>query len=158
MRGEVSGARGAQLEHRARGRRNAPRTREAADHSLPYIVAAALVQGAIDPSSFDASMRDSSDVRRLLDGRIEVVPVASASPSNLLSEVVIEDLAGNRWSGGREAAPGTAGAPMPFDILIEKFKENLGSARASQAEALISAIADFDARADVRSLVDKTLV
>ncbi|WP_299450223.1 MmgE/PrpD family protein [uncultured Pigmentiphaga sp.] len=136
----------------------APRTREAADHSLPYIVAAALVQGAIDPSSFDASMRDSSDVRRLLDGRIEVVPVASASPSNLLSEVVIEDLAGNRWSGGREAAPGTAGAPMPFDILIEKFKENLGSARASQAEALISAIADFDARADVRSLVDKTLV
>ncbi|AZG09640.1 MmgE/PrpD family protein [Pigmentiphaga sp. H8] len=135
----------------------APRTREAADHSLPYIVAAALVQGGISPASFEAPLRESPELRRLLDGRIEVVQAGQASPSNLLSEVVIEDESGHRWSGGREAAPGSAGVPISFDTLVEKFKENLGAGRAARAEALISAVANLDACVDVRKLVDETV-
>lgn len=135
----------------------APRTREAADHSLPYIVAAALVQGAVSPASFETPMREAPELRRLLDGRIEVVQAATPSPSNLLAEVVVEGEAGERWSGGREAAPGSAGAPISFDTLVEKFRENLGAGRAAQAEALIAAVASLDACADVRKLVDEAV-
>lgn len=42
------------------------RTREAADHSLPYTVAATLRDGSLTPSSFDASALSRSDIRDLI--------------------------------------------------------------------------------------------
>ncbi len=50
-----------------------PKTRETADHSLPYIFARALVDGPISVSSFsDEAVRDAS--LRPLMGKIKVIP------------------------------------------------------------------------------------
>ncbi|VCU71288.1 2-methylcitrate dehydratase [Pigmentiphaga humi] len=135
-----------------------PRTREAADHSLPYIVAAALAQGRIGPDSFEAPVREAPAVRRLLDADMEIVRAPSASPSNLLAEVVLEDDAGRRYAGGCEPAPGSAGTDMPLEELIEKFRENVGDRLQGGADALIACVESLDASADVRALVTATLV
>ncbi|MDX3904183.1 MAG: MmgE/PrpD family protein [Pigmentiphaga sp.] len=134
-----------------------PRTREAADHSLAYIVAAALAGGVIDPRSFEAPMREHPDVRRLLQGRIEIVAAGQSSPSNLLAEVMVEDDDGRQHGGGRSAAPGSAGADMPFDTLVEKFRENLAACPAVDAGSLIAAITQLDACADMREVVDAAM-
>jgi 2-methylcitrate dehydratase len=42
------------------------RTREAADHSLPFSVAAALRDGSLSPPSFDAESLQRSDIRSLI--------------------------------------------------------------------------------------------
>lgn len=49
-----------------------PDSRETADHSIPYVVAAALVDGTVTPRQFDAAHRADPTLRALL-GKIEVV-------------------------------------------------------------------------------------
>jgi 2-methylcitrate dehydratase len=49
-----------------------PSTREAADHSIPYVVAAALTTGRLDPDSFDDDRLADPGIHALLD-RIDVI-------------------------------------------------------------------------------------
>lgn len=49
-----------------------PRTKETADHSLPYVIAAALVDGQVTPAQFEAERIMNSDIRAQL-GKVEVV-------------------------------------------------------------------------------------
>jgi 2-methylcitrate dehydratase len=43
-----------------------PQTRETADHSIPYLVATALHDGAVTPASFDDAHLHNAEVRRLM--------------------------------------------------------------------------------------------
>jgi 2-methylcitrate dehydratase len=49
-----------------------PGSRETADHSIPYVVAAALVDGTVTPRQFDDAHLNSPELRALL-AKIEVV-------------------------------------------------------------------------------------
>ena len=49
----------------------APRTRETADHSMPFSVAAALLDGAVTSESFERSRFLDADVLALI-GRMEI--------------------------------------------------------------------------------------
>jgi 2-methylcitrate dehydratase len=49
-----------------------PDSRETADHSIPYVVAAAIIDHRLGPTSFDEAHRRSPKLRRLL-GKINVV-------------------------------------------------------------------------------------
>ncbi|WP_296559186.1 MmgE/PrpD family protein [Pigmentiphaga sp.] len=135
-----------------------PRTREAADHSLAYIVAAALTNGEIGPHSFEAPARDAPALRALLSGRVEILRAARPSPSNLLAEVILEDGDGRLYRGGSEPAPGTAGAAMPIGTLLQKFRENVGAQRSAGADTLAAAIMELDACRDVGALIDATMI
>lgn len=48
-----------------------PETRETADHSLPYVVAVALIDGAVTPESFSEARLEDPELRPLM-ARIEV--------------------------------------------------------------------------------------
>ena len=105
-----------------------PRTRETADHSIPYLIVSALERGRIDVSSFEMSSILSEPTQRFLADNITV------------SET--EELAGGHERGfpialtatttdGRavdllvESIPGTPGNEMSDEELKEKFHRNL---------------------------------
>ena len=99
-----------------------PRTRETADHSLPYLLAAALLDGEITPNSFtDARIADPT-LRRLMQ-RISVEERADFSerfPAELNTRIVIRLRSGAVVEGQAVVPHGHAKHPLTDDEVNEK--------------------------------------
>jgi 2-methylcitrate dehydratase len=100
-----------------------PKTRETADHSLPYIFARALVDGPIRVSSFsDEAVRDSS-LRPLMQ-KIKVIPddeIEALLPGKTLLRVVATANDGTRHSVEVANPLGHPDNPMQDRHIEEKF-------------------------------------
>jgi len=100
-----------------------PKTRETADHSLPYIFARALVDGPIRVSSFsDEAVRDSS-LRPLME-KIKVIPddaIEALLPAKTLLRVVATATDGARYSVEVVNPLGHPDNPMQDRHIEEKF-------------------------------------
>ncbi len=116
-----------------------PDSRETADHSSPYVVAAALMDGTVTPRQFDASHRASPVLRELLS-KIEVVANDDFTRDYEQVPVVHRTRVKVRLRGG-ESVSGEAGGdqgdlsqPKSDAQISEKFLgtagEFLGAARA----------------------------
>ena len=101
-----------------------PKTRETADHSLPYIFARALVDGPIRVTSFsDEAVRDAS--LRPLMGRIKVIPDDSIEvllPEKTLIRAVATTLDGSRHTVEVVNPLGHPDNPMQDGHIEEKFR------------------------------------
>ena len=99
-----------------------PRTRETADHSLPYLLAAALLDGGITPRSFtDARIADPV-LRRLMQ-RISVIERKDFSerfPDELNARIVIRLRSGATVEGQASHPHGHAKDPLTDDEVNEK--------------------------------------
>ena len=107
-----------------------PDSRETADHSIPYVVAAALMDGTVTPRQFDASHLSSPQLRRLLS-KIEVVASDAFTREYEQVPVVHRTRVNVRLRGGQSVS-GEAGGeqgdlsqPKSDSQMSEKF---LGSA------------------------------
>jgi 2-methylcitrate dehydratase len=100
-----------------------PKTRETADHSLPYIFARALVDGPIRVSSFnDEAVRDPA-LRPLMQ-KIKVIPddaIEALLPGKTLIRVVATTNDGTRHSVEVENPLGHPDNPMQDSDIEEKF-------------------------------------
>jgi 2-methylcitrate dehydratase len=100
-----------------------PKTRETADHSLPYIFARALVDGPIRVSSFsDEAVRDSS-LRPLMQ-KIKVIPdesIEALLPAKTLLRVVATATDGTRYFVEVVNPLGHPDNPMQDHHIEEKF-------------------------------------
>ena len=100
-----------------------PKTRETADHSLPYIFARALVDGPITVASFnDDAVRDAS--LRPLMARIKVIPddsIEAMLPQKTLIRVVATTLDGTRHMVEVVNPLGHPDNPMQDRHIEEKF-------------------------------------
>ena len=116
-----------------------PDSRETADHSIPYVVAAALMDGTVTPRQFDASHLGSPQLRGLLR-KIEVVANEEFTRDYEKVPVVHRSRVNVRFRGG-QLASGEAGGdlgdlsqPKSDAQISEKFlgtaSEFLGAARA----------------------------
>jgi 2-methylcitrate dehydratase len=77
--------------HQSRDKRIV-RTKEEADHSLPYMLAAALVDGRVQPEQYAQERIQAADVQDLLR-KVTVVPVAALSalfPQRLPARLEVE--------------------------------------------------------------------
>jgi 2-methylcitrate dehydratase len=124
-----------------------PKTKETADHSLPYVVAAAIADGSVLPSSFsDEKLRDPQ-IWNLL-GKIEVIADAeidSLFPSVKRARVSITTQEGHVFSAQVDAAKGSPENPMSDDDIIEKFRSNAGGVIGkSQQDHLIEVTMDME--------------
>src|SRR5690606_6382682 len=75
-----------------------PQTRETADHSMPYLLAAALLDGRITSASFDAERMCDPAIKRLMD-RITVTEskeFTSQYPRKLVSQIEVVTKSGER--------------------------------------------------------------
>jgi 2-methylcitrate dehydratase len=100
-----------------------PKTRETADHSLPYIFARALVDGPIRVSSFsDEAVRDAS--LRSLMAKIKVIPdesIEALLPEKTLIRVIATTLDGTRHAVEVVNPLGHPDNPMQDQHIEEKF-------------------------------------
>jgi len=119
-----------------------PTTKETADHSLPYCIAAALVDGHVLPSSFDEEKLKDPRIWNML-GKISVVAdseIDAMFPGVKRAIVSITTVAGQVYTAQVDNAKGSPENPMSDDEVIDKFTANAaGVMGAEQRARLIDA-------------------
>ena len=98
-------------------------TKEEADHSLPYMVAVALIDGRVMPEQYTRERLESSDVQRLLRlvTVLEEPAFTSAFPDRHACRVELELRDGRRLEGVAEDWPGFHRRDDAPGVVIEKF-------------------------------------
>jgi len=105
-----------------------PKTKETADHSLPYVVAAAVADGNVLPSSFSDEKLKDPRIWDLL-GKIKVVAdpeIDAMFPGVKRARVTISNLAGESFTAQVDNAKGSPLNPMSDDEVVSKFRANAG--------------------------------
>ena len=103
-----------------------PTTREAADHSLPYIVAAVLVERAFNEETFSEQRLRDPRIRRLID-KIEVkedVEFTRQFPRCMPCRIEIKTRSGERKVGQSDYPLGHYNNPMSDDEVNAKFRDH----------------------------------
>src|SRR6266852_1023643 len=116
-----------------------PRTRETADHSLPYMLAVALVDGRLTPASFEPKRYLDPSLRPLMN-RIRVAEdpeLTRRFPQELPSRIDVTTRSGVRFTERAEYPKGHARNPMTDADVETKFRDLsegvLGGAQATGA-------------------------
>lgn len=129
-----------------------PQTKETADHSLPFCLAAVAADGGVYPSTFEGDKLFDPRIRRLLP-LIEVVAdpeIDALFPAVKRAVAVIETTDGRTFTKTVDHAKGSPENPMSDDELIAKFRANAGGVMdADRQDAVIAATLAFDELSDV---------
>lgn len=134
----------------------APSTHETADHSLPYVVATALLDGAVDDSSFTAAKLRGSAVRALMN-RTQVTEDAAftaAFPESSPCRVTVQLYDGSEISNEVRYPKGHDRSPMSAAEVNAKFKAlfaGYGSTR--QANEVIQRVDRLEELDDIGELL-----
>ncbi|MFQ5407777.1 MAG: MmgE/PrpD family protein [Anaerolineales bacterium] len=103
-----------------------PETKETADHSLPYVIAAALADGNVLPDSFsDEKLKDPA-IRDLL-GKIKVIAdpeIDALFPGVKRARVTITTTAGDKHTVQTDVARGSPQDPLSDEEIVAKFRAN----------------------------------
>lgn len=133
-----------------------PISRETADHSLPCIVATAILDGEIRTSTFEAARVLDPARRTLLNDRLTVEPAAELGggmAKGFLTRVEITDMSGRVAVGEAKAPPGHPLQPFADHDFETKFKENVAPHFGVQrTDDLIRAIWRLDSDAHLQNL------
>jgi 2-methylcitrate dehydratase len=122
-------------------------TKEQADHSLPYILAVAILDGQVTPEQYRLERIRRSDVQDLLR-RVTVSPNAAYSqrfPNEMPCRIGVRLRDGRTLSKEMRDYPGFFTQPMTWDMAFEKF-ERLAEpyTTASERRAIADAVADLE--------------
>jgi 2-methylcitrate dehydratase len=142
---------------------HAPISRETADHSLPYIVAAAVLDGAVHTDSFAPSRVRDPKRQRFLKDKVVVVPAPELgtiaggkhkrAEAGYLSRVEIETVDGVVFHGEARPFPGHPKNPFSDDDLAAKLRENMEPfAGADRTAKLGQCLASVETLRSVRDL------
>jgi 2-methylcitrate dehydratase len=107
------------------GEKYTVRTKEEADHSLPYIVAVAILDGQVLPSQYALKRIQQDDVQSLLR-KIKVVPNTDFSqrfPQEMPCRISITLQDGRVISKEKRDYEGFITHPMTWDTAINKFEQ-----------------------------------
>jgi 2-methylcitrate dehydratase len=103
-----------------------PTTKETADHSLPYVIAAAVVDGSVFPDSFSEEKLKDPRIWDLL-GKIKVVAdpeIDRLFPKVKRARVTVTDKAGKSYTAQVDHAKGSPQNPMSDEEVVAKFRAN----------------------------------
>jgi 2-methylcitrate dehydratase len=134
------------------------RTKEEADHSLPYMIAVALLDRAVQPPQYEPDRILAEDVQQLLK-RVIVRPDPEYSarfPAQLPARVEVEFDNGTTLNAETSSYQGFYTTPMEWDDALAKFDELTGPfASASLRRQLAAGVADLNQRpvTDLTSLL-----
>ena len=133
------------------------RDRETADHSMPYVVAAALLDGVVGPAQFTQVRIDDPAIRELIaHTSVREDPALTAGyPGRLGAKVEVRMDDGRTLSAAQGDPKGHARNPMSDDELAHKFREYAdGVLPSAQVEAALDRLWSLDDEPDVRALID----
>jgi len=134
-----------------------PKTKETADHSLPYVVAAAVADGNVLPSSFSDEKLKDPRIWDLL-GKIKVVAdpdIDAMFPGIKRARVTITNLAGESFTAEVDHAKGSPQNPMSDEEIVSKFRANAGAVLSKeQQDKIIDLTWRFDELTDISSYME----
>jgi 2-methylcitrate dehydratase len=125
------------------------RTKEEADHSLPYIVAVALLDGEVQPAQYSPERIRAADVQNLLRKvTVTVDPTLSKQfPRQLPADLEVELQDGKIFHAHRDDYHGFHTDPFDWAAAREKFdRVTLEFTNSAQRDALADTIACLDER------------
>lgn len=99
------------------------RTKEEADHSLPYILAVALLDGTVGPAQYQTDRILKSDVQELMQ-RVQIAPDAAFSrqfPQEMPCRLVLKLKDGRAFTKDKRDYQGFFTRPMTWPQVQEKF-------------------------------------
>lgn len=133
-----------------------PQSREEADHSLPYCLAALVVDGQLATSHFESARWHDPEIRKTM-ARIEVVSDAAMEeryPAARPAEVELWTNSGDWHAATIEHPLGDPARPMSRNDLLAKYDECVDGVLAPRTSArLLECITDLPRRS-VRDLVE----
>ena len=116
-----------------------PHSRETADHSLPYIVTAALLDGQVKVDAFDPARVCEPRRQAFLAGRVKAqhsAELSQGAAGGFLSRVSVRTSDGREIIGEAKAPPGHRLQPFAAADFDHKLRENVeplfGAARADE--------------------------
>jgi 2-methylcitrate dehydratase len=129
-----------------------PETKETADHSLPYVVAAALVDGSVLPESFSERKLKDPKIWDLL-GKIKVIAdpeIDDLFPEVKRARVTITMQGGEQFRQQTDVAKGDPEDPLSDAEIEAKFRANARSVLTGEGqEQAIQATWRFDREEDL---------
>lgn len=134
-----------------------PGTRETADHSLPYIIAAALIDGTINEHSFDDDRLRDPRIAGLMQRMTLREKPAFTQLHPVKWPCVIEVTAkdGKKHRAEVEYFKGHAKDPLSDQEVEHKFRELAGERLAAgQADRIIETVWTLDTLPDITQLID----
>jgi len=133
----------------------APETRETADHSLPYCVAVALLDGAVTEASFAPPRLHAPEVKTLMR-KVKVAEdraLTDLYPESAPGRVTLVMRSGQRHVAEIRYPRGHVKNPLSDARIEAKFADmSDGRLSAAQRDAALQAIWRLEALADVRGL------
>ncbi|AZG10446.1 MmgE/PrpD family protein [Pigmentiphaga sp. H8] len=133
-----------------------PVSRETADHSLPCIVAMALLDGRVDTGTFDKERVMRPDVRTLLNDRLVVEPAAElggGAAAGFLARVEVTLDTGEVIVGEAGPPPGHRLKPFSDADFEEKLRVNVEPVMGAQrTRDILEAVRALDAAASIQPL------
>lgn len=133
-----------------------PGSRETADHSLPCIVASAILDGEITVESFDPARVTDPARLAFLAERVTVEPdeaLKGGAATGFLTRVEITDADGRVHIGEAKAPPGHRDQPFVDADFDSKFAANVNSRYgAVRSREIAGALRALDSMPDVREL------
>lgn len=135
------------------GQKTRVATKEEADHSLPYMVAVALLDGDVLPAQYEPARISADDVRDLiLKVRVRVdARYSSAFPDELGARVRVRLVGGTTLEREKRDYHGFHTRPMDWRDVTRKFDQLAGN---SADDALRGRIAECVASLDERPVED----
>jgi 2-methylcitrate dehydratase len=135
-----------------------PRTRETADHSLQYIVLAALLDGDVTLRTFDESRFREPRTLALLRDAVTVAEDADLSagyPAAIPNRITVRTRDGRELTREVRHPPGHARAPMSDDEVSAKFRANVdGRWKPELADRVETLVGSLGEAATVEALTE----
>lgn len=107
------------------GDKRTVRTKEEADHSLPWMLAVALLDGEVTPRQYALERVVSDDVQRLM-AKVHIEPDPTLSerfPSEMPAVLSVEHTDGTELTAERSAYEGFHSDPLSWEGAIAKFTD-----------------------------------
>jgi 2-methylcitrate dehydratase len=133
-----------------------PKTRETADHSLPYITARAMFDGTITNDSFAPEMlRDPRILAFMQKITVSEDPVLTARQNGAIPTRVTAILGdGRRVVREVDYAPGFAARPMSREDVEGKFRGNVGQRWPKErTDAVLNTLWELERAGDLATLL-----
>jgi 2-methylcitrate dehydratase len=143
-------------EHQSSAERRDPRSREAADHSLHFLIAVALIDGELGTRQFDGERWHDPAIRQLM-GKLQF-RTDPAWPASAGQACRIEAVTGSGQGLHAEVPfpPGFSRDGLDERVVLEKFHESCDRFLARGArDAVVDAVMTLDQSASCRPLLDR---